>query len=141
MNAPPSPNTLPGYHRTVFLECGLPYGRCFGSKSEYARNHPVRFFVANACVFTRTRECVWRGDLDLAMRADRRDLVVASRRLNRQLFVLREQVRDDLGALPRGWLKENALVVVWRGQVTTVGHTRRLHGTLRQIIARSTGLR
>lgn len=134
-------DTLPECHRSIFLESGLAYGRCFGSKTGYARNHPVRFFVANACVFTRTRECVWRGDLDLAMRADRRGLVVASRRLNRQLFVLREQVRDDLGALPREWLTENALVTVWRGKVVTAGYTRRLHGTLKQLIARSAGLR
>lgn len=141
MNASPTPSTPPDCHRTVFLECGLPYGRCFGSKSGYARNNPVRFFVANACIFTRARMCVWRGDLDLATRSDRRGLVSASRRLNRQLFVLREQVRDELRGLPRGWLTVNSLVVVWRGQVTTVGHTRRLHGTLKQIIARSTGLR
>jgi hypothetical protein len=141
MTLPRTPNTVPDLARAVFLKCSLPYGRCFGSKSGYARNNPVRFFVANACVFTRARVCVWRGDLDLATRSDRRGLVSASRQLNRQLFVLREQSRNDLGALPRGWLKENALVVVWRGQVTTVGHTRRLHGTLKQIVARSTGLR
>lgn len=32
---------------------------------------------------------------------------------------------------------ESAVVAVWHGKVVTVGHTNRLHGTLEQIIARS----
>lgn len=132
----PAPNA-PRDDRAVFRECGLPYGRCFGSKSAYARTHALRFFVPNACVFTRAKVCVWRGDLDLAIRSDRRGLVRASRRLNRKLFVLREQMRNEVQALPDRWLSENALVTVWRGKVATVGYTRRLHGTLKEVIARS----
>lgn len=70
------------FFRAAFLESGLRYGQSYGSKGDYARNHPVRLFVSNACVFTRNRECVWRGDLDLAARGDRRALLRASARLN-----------------------------------------------------------
>jgi hypothetical protein len=127
-------------YRALFLKSGLMYGRSFGSKSCYARNNPVRFFLANACVLTPDRECVWRGDLDLATAADREGLLNASRLLRRKLYVLREGMEDKTRSLPRTWLTENAVVAVWRGNVATVGYTHCLHGTLEQAIARSSGL-
>ncbi len=84
------------FFRTVFLESGLRYGRSFGSKSGYARDHNVRFYLANASVFTRDRRRVWTGDLDLAMRDDLHGLIAASRRLNRKLFIFRERSEDEL---------------------------------------------
>lgn len=127
-------------YRALFLESGLMYGRSFGSKSSYARNNPVRFYLANARVLTRDRECVWRGDLDLATAADRKGLLSASRLLRRKLYIVREGIEEEMRSLPRTWLADNAVVTAWRGKVATVGYTRLLHGTLKQAIARSSGL-
>ncbi len=125
------------FFRTVFLESGLSYGRSFGSKSGYARDHSGRFYLANASVFTRDRRRVWTGDLDLAIEDDLRGLIAASRRLNRKLFIFRERSEEDLRSAPSEWFTENTVVTVWRGKVVTAGHTTRIHGRLEQILARS----
>jgi len=123
-------------HRAVFLQCGMAYGRSYGSKGAYARNHRARFFIANASVFTGNGRCVWRGDLDLAAAADRDGLIHASDRLRRKLHVLREFSWPEQRLVPRAWLAASAVVTVWRGRIQTVGDTKHLHGDLGRIIQR-----
>lgn len=123
-------------HRAVFRECGLNYGQCYGSKRGYAANNPVRLYVANACVCTSDRECLWRGDLDLATPSDQQSLVRVSRRLRRKLFILREQSQEDFTSLTSEWLDENAIASVWRGKVTTAGYAHQRYGTIENVITR-----
>ncbi len=123
------------YYRAIFLLVGMPYGRCFGSKGEYARGHPARLFIANACVLLRDRTCVWRGDIDLVTAADQQGLVSISRLLHRKLYILREESDTAFASLPPGWLTENAVAAAWQGKVETTGYTRRLHGPLRQLVS------
>lgn len=132
----PSRNTTDHY-RAVFLSVGMPYGRCFGSKHAYARRNPGRYFVSNASIFTSEGTCIWRGDIDLASKTERTALADASRRLRRALYVLLETADLDAMPAPIAWLKENALVVAWRGRVLTTGYTRRLYGSLPEVITRS----
>ena len=121
-------------YRGVFLQCGLRFGQCYGSKSGYVRDQPASFFLPNSCVYLRDGTCVWRGDIDLADYHNKRSLVAASRTLARQLLVLREQTQSESHALPPDWLAENAVVTVWRGQVTIAGFCRRRYGTLAKMI-------
>jgi hypothetical protein len=114
--------------RAVFLECGLHYGRCFGSKSNYARTNPGCIFIANACVYSRQQRCVWRGDLDLSDDDDVKGLIRASRLLMRKLYVLREQSWDQIPLSLRDWFIANTIVEIWHGQVTPGGDYRCLGG-------------
>jgi len=117
-----TPSETPDSYRAAFLDCGLRYGRRFGSKSGYFRENPGCRYVPNACVYMRDRTCAWRGDLDLATQSDVSGLVSASRLLNRKLYVMREQTNDNLRALPMRWMVENALATIWRGQMVAAGH-------------------
>lgn len=121
-------------HRAVFQQCGMTYGRSYGSKGAYARDHRARFFIANASVFTGNGRCVWRGDLDLADAADRDGLINASEQLRRKLHVLREFSWPEHRLVPRAWLAASAVVVVWRGRIQTVGDTKRLRGSLADVM-------
>lgn len=107
----------PELYRESFSQCGLRYGQCYGSKSGYVRENPKCFFVANSCIYTRERVCVWRGDIDLALGDIQQSLVDASRILGRKLFILREQTHN-IQSWPRTWLARAALVTVWRGELT-----------------------
>lgn len=122
-------------HRAVFSECGLIYGRSFGSKSAYAHTHPARFYVANASVFTGDGACVWRGDLDVAATSDRDGLINASRRLRKKFYISREFSWPENQQVPRTWLATVAVATVWRGSIEAAGDTKRLHGSLEQAIA------
>jgi hypothetical protein len=120
--------------RAVFSACGLPYGRCAGSKRAYVRRNPGVFFLANACVVVREGLAVWSGDLDLSSEHDVRALADAGRKLRRVLFVLREQAA---ARVPAGrWLVENAVVRIWQGRVSTTGTVRRMYGSLGEVVAR-----
>lgn len=121
-------------HRAVFSECGLVYGKSFGSKSAYAHTHPARFYVANASVFTRDGACVWRGDLDVATASDRDGLIKASRRLRRKFYILREFSWPESQLVPRTWLATAALITVWRGSIAVAGDTKRLRGSLENLM-------
>jgi hypothetical protein len=116
--------------RAVFRDVGLPFGRCVGSKSRYARANPKHVFVANACVLTKDGLCVWRGDLDLTIKADLLGLADASRALNRKLFVMREPFGNETAIVSRAWFERHAIVSVWHGHIETMPFFQRLHGTL-----------
>ena len=121
-------------YRPLFLLCGLMYGRHFGSKSGYRDHNPGSIYIANACVYTRDGTCVWRGDLDLAS-DDRQMLLDASKKLNRMLFVLREQSGYD--RLPVQLLTLQAMFTLWRDRVSTVGLGARWYGTFEQLLQHS----
>jgi hypothetical protein len=132
---PPRRNT-DDYYRAAFLLCGLPWGRDIGSTSAYTQAHPARFLITNASVITSDRVCVWRGDLDLAVKEDGRSLVSASKLLHRKLHVLREISDREVQSLPYAWLRETAVATVWQGKIQSAGYYRRIYGTVDQIIAR-----
>ena len=91
LSGPPLPVDLefnPVPPTEAFKAHGLTMGRCFGSKSAYARNNPRREFIPNANVFTKQHGKVWWGDLDL-MR-DKPALEKVAHRLRCRLYVLRE---------------------------------------------------
>jgi hypothetical protein len=77
----------------IFGECGLRFGRCFGSKSGYLRTRrksakrvfPVSF---NANVFSLKGGKLWWGDLDIY--ADRLALERVAAKLRCRLYVLYE---------------------------------------------------
>ncbi len=121
-------------YRDLFLDCGLRYGRHFGSKSGYQDNNPGNIFIPNSCVYLRNGTCVWRGDLDLAT-DDCQQLLAASKKMNRMLFVLREQAGYD--HLPAELLARGALLAFWRGEVATIGSGLRWYGTFEQMMRRS----
>ena len=121
-------------YRELFLDCGLMYGRHFGSKSGYRENNPGSIFIPNACVYLRNGTCAWRGDLDLAG-DDRQRLLAASQKMNRRLFVLREQAGRD--HLPAQLLAMEAMFVFWRGEVATIGSGVRWYGTFAHLLQRS----
>lgn len=132
--APRALNDPTDAHRAVFSDCGLVYGRNFGSKGAYARRHPDRFFVANASVFTRDGRCVWRGDVDLGTASDREGLINASRRLRKALYVLREFSWSEERLVSPKWLAMVAVVAVWRGRIEAVGGTKRLRASLANLM-------
>jgi hypothetical protein len=72
----------------VFAEWDLHMGRCFGSKSAYAKFHPGNIFIPNANIFCHPHGKVWWGDLDLA--SDKPALEEVAHRLRCRLYVLRE---------------------------------------------------
>jgi hypothetical protein len=72
----------------AFKAHGLSMGRCFGSKSAYARANPKREFVPNANVFTKRHGKVWWGDLDLSR--DKPALEKIAHQLRCRLYVLTE---------------------------------------------------
>lgn len=121
-------------YRDLFLDCGLMYGRHYGSKSHYRDNNPGHIFIPNACVYLRNGTCAWRGDLDLAT-DDCQRLLAASKKINRMLFVLREQAGYD--RLPAELLARGALLVFWRDEVATIGLGLRWYGTFEHMMKRS----
>lgn len=130
----PSDQDSSNAYRAIFSSAGLPYGQCFGGKGTDVRRSRATFFVANSSIVTREGLTIWRGDLDLASERVIIALIAVARRLNRALFILREQTNERVP--PGVWLTENALVRVWRGRVMTIGTTRRMFGSLGEVIAR-----
>ena len=106
----PNPHSIDA----VFAQAGLPRGRYWGSKSGYRATHPGARFIANAWVYLRHGNRVWGGDLDLAT-SDMEALKRVSRRLNRKLYVLREQPSHR--ALSAAELEDWAEVAIWRQRV------------------------
>lgn len=92
----------------AFERCGLPMGRCFGSKSGYRSTHPKCDFIPNANVFSRRGGKVWFGDLDLER--DRPALELVARRLRCRLYVLSEHDgRFDKAARPHAEVVQDAV--------------------------------
>jgi hypothetical protein len=113
LNGPPPPldaEFKPRDATEVFNQCGLSFGRCFGSKSGYRNAHPGCLFVPNANVFSLKQGKLWWGDLDL--KHDAGALNRVARKLGCQLYVLREMDgRFEEAVIPEKEIVERA---VWR---------------------------